>query len=178
MPTESRIVRPAEVADVPAMCDIYAPLVASTAVSFETDPPTIEEMTRRLEATVGPDAWLVIEVDGSLAGYAFSASFRSRPAYASTRETTVYVHASHRGRGVGRALLAALIGVLRDGGAHRAVAAISLPNPESIALHEGLGFTHVGTFNEVGRKFDRWQDVGFWELDLGPNGHSPGSPDL
>jgi phosphinothricin acetyltransferase len=177
VPTESRIIRSAEVADVPAMCDIYAPLVAGTAVSFETDAPTVEEMTRRLEGTVAPDAWLVMEVDGALAGYAFSSTFRTRPAYRSTRETTVYVHAGHRGRGVGSDLLAALIGVLRDAGAHRAVAGIALPNPDSVVLHEGLGFTHVGTFTEVGRKLDRWHDVGFWELDLGPVGHPPGSPD-
>jgi phosphinothricin acetyltransferase len=119
-----------------------------------------------------------MDLDGVVAGYASSTGFRGRPAYARTRETTIYVHPGHRRRGIASELMERLIAVLAERGIHRIVAGISLPNDASVALHERLGFTHVGTFTEVGAKFGRWHDVGFWQLVVdGGSDQAPGSPE-
>jgi L-amino acid N-acyltransferase YncA len=159
-------IRVATAADAAAMLAIYAPLVRDTTISFETDPPSEDEFRDRVRRTSEWAPWLVAETEGRLLGYAYASRFRSRAAYDWTVEVTVYVHADARGRGVGRALYDVLLRVLRLQRFHRVLAAIALPNPASVALHERLGFTHAGTFKEVGRKFGRWHDVGFWELPL------------
>ena len=159
-------IRPARTDDLAAMVAIYRPIVMETSISFEIDPPGLEEFGRRFRAVTEGDPWMVAEVLGEAAGYAYAAPFKSRAAYASTRETTVYVHRDHRSRGLGSLLLTSVLDHLSARGDHRAVALISLPNPPSVVMHERLGFSHVGTLHEVGRKFDRWHDVGIWELDL------------
>lgn len=148
------------------MVDIYRPIVESTVISFEYEPPDEIEFERRFAELAATNPFLVMERDGQIAGYAYSSTFRARAAYASTRETTVYVSDRHRRNGVATALMRALVEEIRSDGAHRAVAAITLPNDPSVALHESLGFSHIGTFNEAGFKFGRWHDVGFWELRL------------
>lgn len=148
------------------MLAIYEPIVRTSAISFEVDPPTVAQFAERVRQTLIADQWLVMEVDGEVAGYAYSSDFRNRPAYGATRETTVYVHPDHFRVGVARSLIVELLDRLADAGTAVAVAGIALPNPGSIALHESLGFCHVGTFHRIGRKFDRWHDVGFWELLL------------
>ncbi len=159
-------VRPALPTDLEAMLAIYRPIVTETAISFETSPPGIEELGRRLNAVTVHDPWLVADVLGDVVGYAYAAPFKARPAYASTRETTVYVHRDHRSTGLGSMLLGSVLDLLAARGDHRAVAFITLPNAPSVALHERLGYSHIGTLQEVGRKFDRWHDVGIWELDI------------
>ena len=146
---------------------IYAPIVLNTAISFEIEPPTQDEFAQRLELINETDQWLVCEADGDIVGYAYSSPFKARPAYARTRETTVYVSDRHRSQGIGRRLLGSVLDGLTARGDHRALAFITLPNEPSARLHEGLGFSRVGTLREVGYKFDRWHDVGIWERDLG-----------
>lgn len=162
-----RFVRSAVPADAADLLAIYEPVVRETAISFELEPPSESEFRRRIDSVTSSDIWLVLERDGQVAGYAYASPFRARPAYGATRETTVYVHPEHRGAGVARELMAALIEQLVARGTRLVVAGIVLPNEASIALHENLGFVHVGTFHDVGRKFDRWHDVGFWELRCG-----------
>lgn len=99
-------------------------------------------------------------------GYAKAGEFRSRSAYRRSVECAIYVVEPARGRGVGVALYAELLARLRVLGYHTAVAGIALPNEASVHLHERVGFTHVGTFREVGRKMDAWHDVGFWQVML------------
>jgi phosphinothricin acetyltransferase len=99
-------------------------------------------------------------------GFAYSSAFRPRPAYARTRETSIYLAPDAVGRGVGRRLYAHLLGQLREDGVHCAVAVVAQPNPASTALHEALGFELVGTLREVGRKFDRWVDTRWYQLLL------------
>ncbi len=163
---ENRLIRPAETADVAAMVAIYTPIVRDTAISFEIEAPTEVEFAGRLERITATDPWLVFEHNGEIAGYAYASSFRSRPAYATTRETTVYVHPDHHGHGVGRTLMVALLDEITRRGARLAVAVIALPNDASVALHETLGFTRVGELHSVARKFGTWWDEGFWELQL------------
>ena len=159
-------IRPAK-ADVHSMLEIYAPIVLETAISFELEPPTVDEFKERLRQVQKRDPWLVLEDRDQITGFAYATDFRSRPAYLSSRETTVYVHPDHRGRGVGGGLMSALLAELRSRDVRLVVAGITLPNEGSVALHQRLGFRHVGTFHEAGRKFDRWHDLGFWELLLG-----------
>lgn len=162
----SSTIRPARHDDVPGMLAIYEPIVRNTAVSFELEPPTVEQLADRLQSISEHDPWLVSERDGQIAGYAYASAFRGRDAYRATRETTVYVGAEHQRRGVGRQLMTGLLSQLTARGARVAIAVVALPNPASVALHEALGFRHAGTLHEVGYKFGRWHDEGFWELPL------------
>lgn len=161
------IVRPAVQADVGAMLDIYRPIVEETAISFELSPPTEAELADRLAArSAAGDPWLVATLGTDVVGYTYASPFRSRPAYGYTRETTVYVHPSAHGRGVGTGLLTTLLGELAVAGVRQAIAGIVPPNPESVGLHERLGYVYVGTFPAVGYKFERWHDLGFWQRPL------------
>lgn len=159
----SRRIRSAHPADAASLLAIYGPVVRDSTISFELDPPTEEEFTERIRQT---DPWLVLERDADIAGYAYAFQFRNRPGYAATRETTVFVHPDHHRSGVAHELMTALLANLTDRGAHLAIAVIALPNEPSVALHEALGFTLAGTLHQVGRKFGRWHDEGFWQLPL------------
>jgi L-amino acid N-acyltransferase YncA len=153
--------------DAAALLEIYGPVVRESAISFELEPPAESEFAERIRRCLVNDPWLVLERNGVIAGYAYASTFRDRPAYATTRETTVYVHPHHRGAGVGRTLLQAILDDITRRGACLAVAVIALPNDGSVALHEALGFEHAGTITGVARKFDEWHDEGLWTLRLG-----------
>lgn len=158
-------IRPATAADADACARIYAPHVRDGAISFEEVAPDEAEMARRIARASQRHAWLVAEEQSEVLGYAYATTYRERAAYDWTCESAVYVGAP--GRGLGRALMTALIGALRGRGYATVVAGIALPNPASVGLHEALGFTPAGRLPRVGWKHGRWHDVGFWTLDLG-----------
>ena len=133
-----------------------------TWISFELDPPDDAEMARRIADYGSSHGWLVAEVDGVLAGYAYGSPHRTRAAYASSCDVAVYVDPAFARRGLGRALYGALIEQLA-GQYHAAYAGIALPNDASIGLHEAMGFTPVGVYREVGWKLGAWRDVGWWQ---------------
>lgn len=162
----ARLIRAAELSDAAQMLAIYRPIVLNSATSFELEPPSESELRDRLQQGLEGDPWMVLEIDQKVAGYAYASTFRSRKAYAATKETTVYVGADHRRRGVAGQLMDALLDELATRGAHTAIAVIALPNEPSVRLHEKLGFVHAGTLSEVGRKFNRWHDVGLWQINL------------
>jgi phosphinothricin acetyltransferase len=153
---------------------IYAPIVSSTAISFETEPPSLEEMARRIEVTLARYPWLVALVEGKIAGYAYAHAFAPRQAYAWSAETSVSVDSEFRAMGIGRTLYEELLETVRRQGYCRAFAGIALPNAASVALHEATGFTQVGIYRRIGWKMGAWHDVGWWELDLRPEGEPPG----
>jgi phosphinothricin acetyltransferase len=153
-------VRPASGADLPALAAIYDHEVASGHATFDTEPQGVAPFEGKV---AGPDHLLVGVRDDEVLGYAYSAPFRTRPAYAATREVSVYLHPDGRGQGLGRLLYDDLLGRLDADGMHRVLAGIALPNPASEALHRACGFRRIGVFTEVGRKFDRWIDVAFYE---------------
>ena len=159
-------IRPATTADAPAIQAIYAPIVAETPISFEEIPPTVEEMAGRIESYSQTHVYLAAERAGALAGYAYASQHRARAAYQTSVDVTVYVAESARGHGVGKALYRALLPAVAPRGYHSAFAGITLPNAGSVALHEAVGFTHLGVYREVGRKFGRWHDVGWWQRIL------------
>ena len=157
---------------------IYGPVVLDTAISFELEPPSLEEMRQRIRSILERTPWLVVEDGAAVGGYAYAGPFRARPAYQWTTEVTVYVHPGHQGKGVGKALYTALLSALRPAGYRSVVGGITLPNPASAALHEAFGFRSVGAFKAAGFKFGRWHDVGFWQLELRGDEAPDGPPRL
>lgn len=157
------LIRAAAAADAAAVRAIYAPIVETTAISFEEVPPTVEEMASRIETTQRTYPYLVAENGGRIVGFAYADQHRSRAAYRRSVDVTVYVAEQARGGGVGRALYGALLPMLAERGFHAAFAGIALPNPGSVALHEAMGFERVGIYREVGFKLGRWHDVGWWQ---------------
>jgi len=122
-------------------------------------------MRRRIEGVKAQQMpWLCAMVGGKLAGYAYATRWRERSAYRFTVETTIYLAPAFTGLGIGKTLYGELLTRLRTAGAHALMAVITLPNPASVALHEALGFQKVGQLAEVGFKFKRWVDVGYWQL--------------
>jgi L-amino acid N-acyltransferase YncA len=166
MTRATAMIRACTAADAAAICEIYNPFVRDTVVTFEEAPVAVAEMAQRIADVTARFPWLVAEEQGAIVGYVYATPWKVRSAYRFSVESTVYVAPGHRGRGVGAALYQELILALRRLGVHCAVGGIALPNAASIALHEKIGFKKIGQFIEVGRKFDRWVDVGYWELIL------------
>jgi L-amino acid N-acyltransferase YncA len=169
--------RRASAADAAACLDIYRPYVLDTAVTFETDVPTVADMAARIEGALGTYEWLVLEVDGGIAGYAYAHQFNPRAAYQWSVETSVYVARDRQRAGAGRALYAELLRRLAERGFRRAFAGIAQPNDASNALHRALGFVPVGRYRRVGWKHGAWHDVEWWQLDIaGPDDEDPPRP--
>ena len=163
-------VRAATPADAAACAAVYAPYVTGTAASFETEPPAADEVAGRIVAALERHAWLVAEREGRVVGYAYATAYRSRPAYRWTCEVSVYVAAGEQRGGVGRALYAALLQRLAQRGFRTALAAMTLPNPASAALHEAMGFVRCGVLPRVGWKAGHWHDVALFHRPLGDAG--------
>jgi L-amino acid N-acyltransferase YncA len=160
------VVRPATPADVPGIAAIYDHEVATGISTFDLTPPSTEYWTSHVSNTKPGHSFLVADDDGEVVGFAYSSTYRPRPGYRLTRETSVYLAGGARGRGLGRALYDDLLPRLSADGMHTALALIALPNPASVALHEACGFIHLGTMLEVGNKFDRWIDTAWYQLTL------------
>jgi L-amino acid N-acyltransferase YncA len=160
-------IRPAAATDGEALANIYNYYVANTAVTFEESPVAATDMEERLaEATRGTLPFLVAEAPDRVIGFAYATKWKGRCAYRFSVETTVYVAHGYWRRGVGAALYQQLIVALKDAGFHALIGGIALPNESSVALHEKFGFVPVARFREVGFKFGRWIDVGYWQLLL------------
>lgn len=168
------VIRLAQESDAEAIQAIYAPLVRSTPISFELAPPAVEEMRRRMSAAIDELPWLICELDGVAAGYAYARRHRERPAYQWSVESSVYVDAAFYRRGVGRALYTSLFEVLALQGHCNVLVGIALPNPASETLHRRCGFTPVGVFPAIGFKFGQWHDVAWLHRPLADQpGHPP-----
>jgi phosphinothricin acetyltransferase len=166
----------ADESDAAAIASIYRPIVESTAISFETVPPDREEIARRIVETTREHPWLVCEIGGRAAGYAYATKHRVRSAYRWSVDTSVYVDESFRQSGVGRGLYGSLFAILSVQGYFNAFAGIALPNAASVGLHEAVGFRKIGVYQRVGYKFGEWRDVGWWQLELRAHEQSPGEP--
>lgn len=175
------MIRDASKGDLSAVTALYAREVLTGTATFELEPPSLADMTARFEAVRAKGLpWLVADLDGAFAGYAYASPFRPRPAYRYGVEGSIYVEEGARGHGVGRALLAALIERVGRLGLRHVIGAISdsQTSAASIALHQSIGFRSVGRYAQVGWKFDRWLDVHLMQLDLDPEGSPPRSPGL
>jgi len=170
------VIRLATVSDAEAMLTIYTPVVEDTVVSFELEPPSIEEMTRRIEHTLRFYPWLVYVEGDELGGYAYAGPFRSRAAYQWAVEVSAYIEKKRRRIGIGRALYTSLFSVLAHQGFVSALAGIAMPNPASDDFHESMGFKHTGTLFNIGYKLGTWRDVGWWQRSLQSTNKSPTPP--
>lgn len=159
------MIRRADEGDAEAIAAIYAPIVASTPISFEVVPPTAAEMAGRLASLGDRYPWLVAD-EGGVRGYAYASPHGERAGYAWSVNVSVYVAAEARRGGVARALYEALFATLAEQGFVNAYAGITLPNAASVGLHERLGFTPVGVYRSVGYKLGAWHDVGWWARPL------------
>src|SRR5687767_13959587 len=138
--------------DAQAIAAIYRPYVASTVISFEVEPPSDDEMRRRIAQTLPSHPWLIYEHDAHVSGYAYASAHRTRSAYGWSVDTAVYVGAPYHRRGIGQGLYRSLFAILATQGFVNAYAGITLPNPASVGLHEHVGFRPVGVYRGVGFK--------------------------
>lgn len=167
--TEPLIIRRASVEDASALASIYNHYLLTTAITFELSALSEEQMGGRIARLVESGyPYLVCEAEGQVVGYSYASQFRAYAAYAPTVEGTVYTDHRHLGRGIGRQLYTALIERLRTEPERfrMLMGVITLPGEASVRLHESLGFKQVAHLPRVGYKFDRWIDVGYWQLDL------------
>lgn len=168
-------VRPADVADSPAITDIYAGHVLHGTATFEITPPDVAEMTARMRAIADAGhPWIVAARGGKVVGYAYAGPYRARPAYRYTTEDSIYLAPDAVGQGIGRRLLEALIDACTRRGDRQMIAVIGdSGNAASVAVHAATGFVHVGTLANAGRKFDRWIDVVMMQRALGDGARTP-----
>ena len=162
------MIRSALPSDAVSICEIYNHYILESHATCETSPVSSKEMAKRI-SRIQQELnlpWIVLEVDQQVVGYAYATQWKPRQAYAKTVETTVYIHMNFHGQGFGKRLYLELIDSLRNLGYHALLGGISLPNEGSAVLHEKVGFKKVGQLQQVGYKFDRWIDVGYWELIL------------
>jgi phosphinothricin acetyltransferase len=163
----SVVTRPAALSDSRAIAAIYNYYVRETVVTFDEEEITADGMAAQMEDGIRSSLpWLVAEEQGSVIGHAYAGTWHGRCAYRFSVESTVYLDHRRTGRGVGTTLYRELLAILRRQSMHVVIGGIALPNAASIALHERLGFAKVAHFNEVGFKFGRWIDVGYWQTIL------------
>lgn len=163
----STSIRAAAAADAVAIAALYNHYVTETVVTFEEQAVTATEIARRIghvQAATLP--WLVAEESGQIVGYAYAAPWHARSAYRHSAEITIYLGHEHTGRGIGSKLYEQLFPTLQARGIHVVIGGIVLPNAASVALHEKFGLRKVAQFDEVGFKFGRWLDVGYWQRSL------------
>jgi L-amino acid N-acyltransferase YncA len=166
------VVRPAVAADLEQVASIFAHYVTTSVATFEEVPPTAADWRRRLEELTGRNLpFLVAEAGGAVGGYAYASPWRPKPAYRHTVEDTVYVSPGHTGRGLGSALLGALLAGCERSGARQVIAVIADGGSgASAALHRRFGFTEAGRLTGVGRKHGRWIDTVLMQRELGRHG--------
>lgn len=150
--------------DAEQITEIYNYYVLETHSTFEIQPLKLADMRMRFEYIARSHPFLVAEREAEILGYAYATPFKLRDAYRHSAEVSVYVKRGAHGRGIGTGLYTELFAALYQNDAHALIAGIALPNEASIRLHEGFGFEKVAHFREVGRKFGRWIDIGYWEL--------------
>ena len=164
---EDIVIRAVAESDASPIAEIYNHYVATTVITFEEEPVSAPEMARRIGDVASASLpWLVAEREGRVAGYAYASQWKARSAYRFSVEVTVYVHPGCPRLGIGRHLYEELLSALKARGIHAAFGVIALPNEASVTLHERFGFAKVAHLSEVGFKFGRWIDVGYWELML------------
>lgn len=167
------IIRLAEENDVPGILEIYAPFILHTAVTFEETVPEEDTFWERIQLIMTELPFLVCEIDGRIAGYAYASGYRSRASYRWTKEVSVYVHPDFQRKKVANALYTSLNEMVRYQGIADLLAIITLPNESSVAFHESFGYKKCGEFSKVGYKLNQWQNVGWFELFLQDENEAP-----
>lgn len=159
-------IRLAEKRDVPGILEIYAPFILDTAVTFEETIPDEESFWERILGIMAELPFLVCEIEGKIAGYAYASGYRSRASYRWTKEVSVYIHPEFQRKRVAHALYTSLNEMVRYQGIADLLAIITMPNEPSVSFHEYFGYRKCAEFSKVGYKMGQWQNVGWFELFL------------
>lgn len=161
-------IRPATPHDAPALADLYNHYIRHSIITFEEEPVSAQAMAIRLKKVQQEQGlpWLVAEHQGQLLGYSYASQWKERQAYRYTVEGTLYLQPTAQGQGLGSRLYQQLLEQLQALGKRQFIGVIALPNDASVALHEKLGMVKVAHFHQVGFKFERWIDVGYWQKAL------------
>lgn len=162
--------------DAEEVLTIYAYYVKNTAITFETELPSVEEFTKRISEVSKNYPWLVALQDGKIVAYAFAKMHRPTGAYLWSPEVTIYVANDFQGKGIGKSLYEALFAILKLQGFHSVFAGIVLPNLKSIALHQSLGFEEIGVFKNIGFKLGKWHSSQWMQKSLGQDQQVPSNP--
>ncbi|MBL7744565.1 MAG: N-acetyltransferase [Chitinophagaceae bacterium] len=170
------IIRLATPSDAKDILAIYAPYITGTSFTFEAEVPTEQVFAERIRSYLVNWPWLVCEVDGKIAGYAYGSRYRERIGYQWCVECSVYVHDDYMQKGVGKALYTPLFGMLRQQGYRNVYAVINLPNERSVRFHESCGFKWFATYENVGYKLGKWKNVGWWQLVINDYSDDPPAP--
>lgn len=164
---DNPMIRAATKSDAQAIVDIYNHYINNTVVTFEEQSISANDIFERIEKVAGAGLpWIVAEDAGTIIGYAYAGKWNVRSAYKFTVESTVYLSHTAVAKGWGTQLYSVLFDTLRKASIHTVIAGITLPNPGSVALHEKFGMKKVAHFKEVGYKFGKWLDVGYWQVEL------------
>lgn len=170
------LIRLANTSDCAAILDIYAHYVQHTSITFEYDVPSVSEMEKRMLSAMSKYPYLVAEVNGKIAGYAYATDFRYRSAYQWSPECTIYLHHEEKGKGTGYKLYTALFDALRLQGYYNVFGGVALPNEGSVALHRKCGFREIGLYENIGYKHGQWHSTLWFQLVLQPHADAPAPP--
>ena len=160
------MIRKVSIKDAEEICGIYNYYILNTIVTFEDGALSKREMEKRIQQITSNYPWIVYVEDKRILGYAYATMWKTRSSYKNTVEVTFYVNHDFTGKGIGSILCKGLLVKLKKKGYHSVIGGIALPNEASVALHEKFGFKKVAHFHEVGHKFEKWIDVGYWELTI------------
>ena len=169
-------IRLANEKDAEGILNIYAPYIKNTSYTFETEVPSVASFAERINAYMVNWPWLVCEIDGVIAGYAYATRYRERTAYQWCTESSVYIHDDFQRQGIAKKLYVALLEILRLQGFRNVYAVINLPNDKSVKFHESCGFTYFATYEKVGYKLGQWKNVGWWQLSINDYSEEPSAP--
>lgn len=158
------MIRTVQTKDIREICTIYNYYIENTTITFEEEPISDDEMGKRINEIVPSYPWLVYEYNETVLGYAYATRWRARAAYRHSVELSIYISKDNLGKGIGKKLYETILAELRKTDVHAVIGGMSLPNEPSEKLHESLGFKKIAEFKEVGYKFQKWIDVGYWEL--------------
>jgi phosphinothricin acetyltransferase len=170
------MIRLAESTDAKGMLDIYAPYITDTSFTFESEVPSTNEFADRITNYLVHWPWLVAEIDGKIAGYAYGSKYRERIGYQWCVECSVYIHDDFQRRGLAKTLYTALFSILKKQGYRNVYAVINLPNEKSVRMHEDCGFKWFASYENVGYKLGKWKTVGWWQLVINEYSEEPTPP--
>ncbi len=170
------MIRLARPKDADGILKIYAPYVANTSFTFETEVPSVQDFSNRITSYLINWPWLVCEIEGKIAGYAYGSKYRDRTGYQWCVECSVYIHDDFRRKGIATALYTALFEILKKQGYRNVYAVINLPNERSVQLHESCGFKWFANYENVGYKLGQWKTVGWWQLTINEFSIEPAPP--
>ncbi len=170
------LIRLATPEDAAGILAIYTPYIETTSFTFETEVPSIEDFAERIRAYLVNWPWLVCEIDGVIAGYAYATRHRERTAYQWCVESSIYIHDDFQRAGIARLLYTTLFEILKRQGFRTVYAVINLPNDKSVKFHESLGFKYFATYEKVGYKLGKWKNVGWWKLSVNEYCDEPAAP--